>query len=175
MVDNKIKVFESKHIRTEWNEQEQDWYFSIVDVVGILTDQPMHRNASNYWRKLKQRMKEEGNQLVTDCHQLKMQAADGKYYKTDVANTKGILRIIQSIPSPKAEPFKMWLAQLGKERIDEITDPFGMPETAKIAKQGGSVAKAARKQYERQSGKKVVTPLNAKNLKELPRKEGGDG
>ena len=121
--EDKIRVFDNKQVRMEWNEDEQDWYLSIVDVVGILTDQPTQRSASNYWRKLKQRMKEEGNELVTICHQLKMQAADGKRYLTDVANSKGILRIIQSVPSPKAEPFKMWLAQVGADRLDEIADP----------------------------------------------------
>jgi len=279
--EDKIRVFDNKQVRMEWNEDEQDWYLSIVDVVGILTDQPTQRSASNYWRKLKQRMKEEGNELVTICHQLKMQAADGKRYLTDVANSKGILRIIQSVPSPKAEPFKMWLAQVGADRLDEIADPeisidrafqtylnkgyserwinqriktmevrkgltdewqrsgvndtrefatltdiitkewsgkttreykvfkglkkenlrdnmtnmelilnmlaeasatdlskeknpVGMAESSKVAKQGGSVAKAAREQYEKQSGKKVVTSLNAKNLKALKSKEDGD-
>ena len=281
-MSDKLKVFEDKRIRYEWNEDEQDWYLSIVDVVEILTEQPTHDGARKYWSVLKTRLKKEGNELTTICSQLKMQAADGKFYKTDVANTKGILRLIQSIPSPKAEPFKMWLAQLGKERIDEIADPeiaidrafetylkkgysekwinqriktmevrkeltdewqrsgiekaedfaaltdimtkewsgkttreykdfkglkkeslrdnmtnmelvlnmlaevsatdlskendpHGMAQSAKIAKQGGSVAKAARTQYEKQSGKKVVTPLNAKNLKSLKDKEGGDG
>ena len=283
--EQKIKVFNDKQVRMEWNEEEQDWYLSIVDVIGILTDQPTQRSASNYWRKMKQRMREEGNELVTICHQLKMMATDGKRYLTDVANTKGILRIIQSIPSPKAEPFKMWLAQVGAERLDELADPeitfdraiqtyqkkgysekwinqriktmevrkeltdewqrsgvietrefatltdimtkewsgkttreyknfkdlkkenlrdnmtnmelvlnmlaevsatdlskennpIGMAESSKIAKQGGSVAKAAREQYELQSGKKVVTSLNAKNLKALKSKDededGGD-
>jgi len=278
---NKLKVFESKQIRSEWNEEEQDWYLSIVDVIEILTEQPTHDGARKYWSVMKTRLKKEGNELTTVCSQLKMQAADGKFYKTDVANTKGILRIIQSIPSKKAEPFKMWLAELGKERIDEIADPeiaidrafqtylrkgysekwinqriktmevrrdltdewqragihdtkdfatltdimtkewsgkttreykvfkdlkkenlrdnmtnmelvlnmlaevsvtdlskendpSGMAASAKVAKQGGSVAKAAREQYEKQSGKKVVTPLNAKNLKALKDKEGGD-
>ncbi len=123
MDDNNVKLFESKRIRTAWDEEKQEWYFSVVDVVGILTDQPTQRGASNYWRKLKQRLNEEGSQLVTNCHQLKMQAADGKYYNTDVADTKGILRVIQSIPSPKAEPFKIWLAKVGAERIDETIDP----------------------------------------------------
>ena len=280
-MNDKIKIFEDKQIRMEWNEDEQDWYLSIVDVVNVLTDQPTHRSASNYWRKLKQRLKEEGSQLVTICHQLRMQSADGKYYKTDAANSKGILRIIQSIPSPKAEPFKMWLAEVGSERLDEITDPekaidrafetymkkgysekwinqriktmevrkdltdewqrsgikqtqdfaaltdimtkewsgkttreykvfkglrkenlrdhmtnmelvlnmlaevsatdlskerdpVGIAETAKIAKQGGSVARVARQQYEKQSGKNVVSPLNAKNLKDLTEKNDGD-
>jgi len=280
-MSDKIKVFEDSNIRAEWDEQEQDWYLSIVDVVAVLTDQPTKRNASTYWAVLKKRLKEEGNELLTICKQLKMKSADGKYYKTDAANSKGILRIIQSIPSPKAEPFKMWLAQLGKERLDEIadpeiaidrafqtylkkgysekwinqriktmevrkgltdewqrsgindtkdfatltdimtkewsgkttreykvfkglkkenlrdhmtnmelvlnmlaevsatdlskeSDPFGMAETAKVAKQGGTVAKAAREQYEIQSGKKVVTPLNAKKLKELKGKKDGE-
>ena len=279
--NNKIKIFGDKQVRTEWNEQDQDWYFSIVDVINILTDQPTHDGARKYWSVLKTRLKKEGNELTTICSQLKMKAADGKFYKTDVANSKGILRLIQSVPSPKAEPFKMWLAQLGKERIDEITDPeiaidrafqtylrkgysekwinqriktmevrkdltdewkrsgieeredfaaltdimteewsgkttreykkykglkkenlrdnmtnmeliltmlaevsatdlsketnpVGMTETAKIAKQGGSVARAARSQFEKQSGKKVVTRLNAKNLKAIRDKEEGD-
>ena len=281
-MNDKIKIFESKQIRTDWNEQEQDWYFSIVDVIDVLTEQPTHDGARKYWSVMKTRLKKEGNELTTVCSQLKMQSADGKFYKTDVANTKGILRIIQSIPSPKAEPFKMWLAQVGAERLDEIADPelaidrafqtyfkkgysekwinqriktmevrkgltdewqrsgieksedfatltdimtkewsgkttrdykkfkglkkenlrdnmtnmelvlnmlaevsatdlskennpSGIDESAIIAKQGGSVAKAARKQYESQSGKKVVTPLNAKNLKSLKeKKDGGD-
>jgi len=122
-MSDKIKVFEDSNIRAEWDEQEQDWYLSIVDVVGVLTDQPTKRNASTYWAVLKKRLKEEGNELLTICKQLKMKSTDGKYYNTDAANTKGIFRIIQSIPSPKAEPFKMWLARLGKERIDEIADP----------------------------------------------------
>jgi len=278
--NNKIQVFGDKEVRKEWNEQEQDWYVSIVDVIEVLTDQPTHDGARKYWSVMKTRMKKEGNELTTICSQLKMKSADGKLYNTDVANTKGILRIIQSVPSPKAEPFKMWLAQLGKERMDETadpeiaidrafqtylrkgysekwinqriktmevrkeltdewqrsgvtkteefatltdimtkewsgkttreyknlkglkrenlrdnmtnmelvlnmlaevsatdlsreTDPLGMTESAKVAKQGGSVAKAAREQYEKQSGKKVVTALNAKNLKAL--KDKGDG
>ncbi|MDR0491810.1 MAG: hypothetical protein LBH28_11260, partial [Oscillospiraceae bacterium] len=108
--DKKIKVFEDQKIRMEWDEEEQDWYVSIVDVVGVLTDQPTQRGASNYWAKLKERLKAEGaNQLLTNCQQLKMIAEDGKRRLTDVANTEQLLRIIQSIPSPKAEPFKIWL------------------------------------------------------------------
>lgn len=117
-----IKVFEDKEIRTQWNEQEEDWYFSVVDIVGVLTDKD-YDNARKYWNKLKQRLKEEGSELVSFCHQLKLQSADGKFYKTDVLDTKGILRLVQSIPSKKAEPFKMWLAQVGSERLDEIADP----------------------------------------------------
>jgi len=274
-INKMVKVFEDKNIRTEWNENEQDWYLSIVDVVGVLTEQPTKRGASTYWAVLKKRLKEEGaDELLTICKQLKMKSEDAKMRLTDVANTKGIFRIIQSIPSPKAEPFKMWLAQLGKERLDEIADPemaidrafetylkkgysekwinqriktmevrkdltdewqrsgieksedfatltdimtkewsgkttreykvfkglkkenlrdhmtnmelvlnmlaevsatdlskenelHGISEATKVAKQGGSVAKAARQQYEEQSGKNVVSPLNAKKLKEL--------
>jgi len=273
--DKKITVFEEKKIRKEWNEDEQDWYVSIVDVMGALTDQPTQRNASTYWAVMKKRLLDEGaSELLTNCKQLKMKAADGKMRMTDVANTKEILRIIQSIPSPKAEPFKVWLAQLGKERIDEVadpeiaidrafqtylrkgysekwinqriktmevrkeltdewqrsgvreskdfatltdimtkewsgkttrdyksykglkkenlrdhmtnmelilnmlaeasatdlsreTDPFGLDESAKVAKHGGSVAKAAREQHEMRTGKAIVSPLNAKNLKGL--------
>lgn len=115
-----IKLFQSKQIRSVWNEEEQQWYFSVTDVVGALTDSI---DPSAYWRKLKQRLISEGNETVTNCHRLKMQAADGKMRLTDVANTKDMLRIIQSIPSPKAEPFKQWLAQVGSERIAEIENP----------------------------------------------------
>ena len=276
--NNKIKLFEEKEIRKEWNEQEEDWYVSIVDVIEVLTGTD---NPRRYWSDLKRKMKAEGSQLYEEIVQLKMTAPDGKKRLTDVADTKQILRIIQSIPSPKAEPFKMWLAQLGKERIDEVadpeiaidrafqtylrkgyserwinqriktmevrkeltdewqrsgiedtkdfatltdimtkewsgkstreyknfkglkkenlrdhmtnmelvlnmlaevsatdlsreTDPIGMSESVKVAKQGGSVAKAAREQFEKQSGKKVISPLNAKNLKALKGNEGGD-
>lgn len=120
MTVNKIKVFENKTVRTVWNEDKEDWYFSIVDVVAVLTDS---KDAAAYWRKLKQRLNEEGNQSVTNCHALKMLAQDGKMRLTDVADTKQLLRLIQSIPSPKAEPFKIWLAQVGAERLDEIADP----------------------------------------------------
>ena len=119
-MENKLKVFESKQIRTLWNAEEEEWYFSVVDVVAVLTDS---KDPTAYWRKLKQRLKTEGNETVTNCHGLKMQAADGKMRETDCLDTKGVLRLVQSIPSPKAEPFKMWLAQVGSERLDEIADP----------------------------------------------------
>ena len=124
-MDNKdIQLFENKQIRTAWDEVNEEWYFSIVDVVDILTDSRDYNTARKYWNKLKQRLNDEGSQLVTNCHQLKMKSPkDGKHYKTDVANTEQLLRVIQSIPSPKAEPFKLWLAQVGKERIDETIDP----------------------------------------------------
>jgi prophage antirepressor-like protein len=115
-----IKLFETKRVRTAWNEDEEEWYFSIVDVVGILTESP---NPQVYWRVLKKRLREEGNETVTNCNGLKMLAPDGKMRMTDVASTEQIFRIIQSIPSPKAEPFKLWLAQAGKERLDQMQDP----------------------------------------------------
>lgn len=118
-----IQIFEDKRIRTAWDETNEEWYFSVVDVVGVLTDSPDYNTGRKYWNKLKQRLKEEGNELVTKCHQLKMKAADGKQRLTDVADTEQLLRIIQSVPSPKAEPFKLWLAQVGRERIEETIDP----------------------------------------------------
>lgn len=123
--NDKIQLFEDKRIRTAWDEEKEEWYFSIVDVVAVLTDQPDQRGASNYWAKLKQRLKEEGaDQLLTNCQQLKMKSPkDGKRYNTDVADTEQLLRIVQSIPSPKAEPFRAWLAQVGRERIEETIDP----------------------------------------------------
>ena len=123
--NDKIQLFENKRIRTAWDEEKEEWYFSIVDVVAVLTDQPDQRGASNYWAKLKQRLKEEGaDQLLTNCQQLKMKSPkDGKRYNTDVADVEQLFRLIQSIPSPKAEPFKQWLAQLGRERLEEIDDP----------------------------------------------------
>ena len=118
--ESAIKLFEQKQVRSVWNDDDEKWYFSIVDVVGILSDSP---NPNNYWKVLKSRLKKEGSQLVTDCNQLKMLSSDGKYYKTDVADTEQLFRLIQSVPSPNAEPFKLWLAQVGSERLDEIADP----------------------------------------------------
>ena len=119
-MENKIKVFESKQVRTLWNADEEEWYFAVVDIVAILTDS---NDARNYWYVLKNRLKKEGSELLTDCKGLKMRAPDGKMRTTDCLDTKGVLRLVQSIPSPKAEPFKMWLAQVGNERLDEIADP----------------------------------------------------
>lgn len=123
--NNSIQLFEDQVIRTAWDEENEEWYFSIVDVVGVLTDQKTARSASTYWAVLKKRLKDEGaDQLLTNCKQLKMKSPkDGKRYKTDVANTEQLLRIIQSIPSPKAEPFKLWLAEVGREKIEETIDP----------------------------------------------------
>ena len=117
---NNIQLFETKKVRTSWNDSEEQWYFSIVDVIAVLTDSP---NARKYWSVLKTRLKKEGSQLTTTCSQLKMQSADGKFYKTDVATTEQLFRLIQSVPSPKAEPFKLWLAKIASERLDEMQDP----------------------------------------------------
>ena len=195
---NNIKLFESKKVRFHWDVEQEKWYISIVDVIAILTDS-IDPNA--YWRKLKQRLKAEGNETVTNCHGLKMLAADGKMRMTDVADTEQLFRLIQSIPSPKAEPFKLWLAKVASERLDEIQDPelsidralenymnLGYSESwinqrlksieirkesKKVAKtQGGNVAKVAMKELEAKTGKKVVTALNAKDaLKTLPQQE----
>ena len=121
--DDRIQLFENKRIRTAWDAEKEEWFFSIVDVVAVLTDQPDQRHAAKYWSVLKTRLKKEGSELTTKCSQLKMRSADGKRYNTDVADTEQFLRIIQSIPSPKAEPFKLWLAQVGRERIEETIDP----------------------------------------------------
>ena len=122
--NDKIQLFEDKRIRTAWDEEKEEWYFSVVDVIAVLTDQPDARHASTYWAVLKKRLNNEGaGQLLTNCKQLKMTASDGRKRLTDVADTEQLLRIIQSIPSPKAEPFKLWLAQVGRERIEETIDP----------------------------------------------------
>jgi hypothetical protein len=141
--ETSIKLFEEIKVRTVWDEEEEKWWFSVLDIIAILTDQPDSKKVRNYWKWLKNRLKEEGselffgtnepvndtnhlkiiNQLVSNTNQLKLLAADGKYYKTDVADTKQVLRLIQSIPSPKAEPFKLWLSQLGYERLQEIENP----------------------------------------------------
>lgn len=120
-MESKIKIFENKQVRTAWNAGQEEWYFSVVDVVAVLTDSA---DPNNYWKVLKNRLKKEGSELVTNCNRLKLRSPkDGKTYNTDVLDTKGVLRLVQSIPSPKAEPFKMWLAQVGSERLDEIVDP----------------------------------------------------
>ena len=121
---DKIQLFENQKIRTAWDTEKEEWYFSVTDVIAVLTEQPTTRGASNYWAKLKQRLKEEGaDELLTNCQQLKMIASDGKRRATDVATIEQLLRIIQSIPSPKAEPFRLWLAEVGRERIEETIDP----------------------------------------------------
>jgi BRO family, N-terminal domain len=121
--EKKIQLFEKQAVRTHWNEKQEKWYFSIIDVVAVLTNQQNYQRARKYWNKLKERLITEGNETVTNCHQLKMPAKDGKMRFTDVADTEQLLRLIQSIPSSKAEPFKLWLAQVGYERIEENEDP----------------------------------------------------
>jgi len=118
--ENSIKIFEEKKVRTLWDEEQEKWYFSVIDVIEVLTESP---NPRKYWSVLKLRLKKEGSQLATNCSQLKMQSTDGKYYQTDVADQEQLFRLIQSIPSPKAEPFKLWLSQIASERLDEMQDP----------------------------------------------------
>ncbi len=130
-MSDQIQLFEEQQIRSAWDAEKEEWYFSIVDVVGVLTEADNYDKARKYWNKVKERIKEEGNELVTKCHQLKMRSPkDGKLYKTDVADTEQLLRIIQSIPSPKAEPFKLWLSKVGAERLEEIADPEKAMERA---------------------------------------------
>lgn len=118
-----IKLFEEKKVRSIWNEDEEKWYFSMVDVVAILSNQPTYQGARNYWKVLKHRLSKEGNETVTNCNQLKLEAEDGKMRLTDIADTEQLFRLIQSIPSPKAEPFKLWLAKVASERLEEMQDP----------------------------------------------------
>lgn len=125
-MSNDIKLFEGNQIRSSWNNEKEEWYFSIVDIIGVLTDS---KDSGAYWRKLKQRLKEEGSEVVTFCHALKLKSPkDGKMYKTGVADMQGVFRIIQSVPSPKAEPFKMWLAEVGKERKENLRDNMSTTE-----------------------------------------------
>jgi len=119
----KIAIFEGKKIRRQWDEKQEKWFFSVVDIIQVLTDQIDFTRARKYWNKLAERLRKEGSQVVTKCHQLKMQASDGKFYKTDVSDVETLLRLIQTVPSPKAEPIKLWLAKVGYERIQETTDP----------------------------------------------------
>ena len=121
--NDNIQLFENKRIRTAWDEEKEEWYFSVVDVVAVLTDQPDYQAARNYWKVTKKRLKDEGNETVTNCNRLKLPAEDGKMRLTDVADTEQLFRLIQSIPSPKAEPFKLWMAQVAKERLDQMQDP----------------------------------------------------
>lgn len=118
-----LMKFENKQVRSHWDAEEEKWYFSIVDVIAVLTDSPNYQTARNYWKVLKNRLNKEGNETVTNCNQLKMRAADGKMRMTDVADTEQLLRLIQSVPSPKAEPFKQWLAKVGSQRLDQLQDP----------------------------------------------------
>lgn len=142
--NERMQLFEDQPIRTAWDEQQEEWYFSVVDVVRILTGSSDHQAARNYWKVTKKRLKDEGNQSVTNCNRLKLRAADGKRRLTDVATTEQLLRIVQSIPSPKAEPLKLWLAQVGRERIDETLDPELIAERRRRAGRAWSRAKPKR-------------------------------
>ena len=182
------KLFEDKKIRTVWDDEQEKWYFSIVDVVGALTDQPDTEHARNYWKVLKHRLKKEGNETVTNCNRLKLMAEDGKQRLTDVADTEQLFRIIQSIPSPKAEPFKQWMAHVASERIDQLQDPElsitksknpqTLEDNMKCAADGGEVARVAREQLEAKTGRNVVSPLSAKRFfegqKDHDKIEGGN-
>lgn len=156
--ENKIAVFDNKQIRRLYDEKEEVWYFSVIDIVEVLTESS---NPRDYWFKMKQRVQtEDGFELSTVCRQFKLKAADGKQRTTDVANVEGVFRIIQSIPSPKAEPFKQWLAELSTRQIAESEQAKGLNENAKAGVKGGSIAKNARKELEAKTGKSVVTGDN---------------
>ncbi len=202
-----IKLFNQKQVRCQWNDTEEKWYFSVIDIIEVLTDSKRPRK---YWGDLKKKITDEGGELSEKIGQLKMEAADGKKYKTDVADTETVLRLIQSIPSPKAEPFKIWLAKVGYERIEETEEykkfkdlkkenlrdnmtnlelvlnmlaeastteiskeqkPETFQQNKNVAKKGGEVAKVARKQLEKNTGKNVVTNLNAKTFLEEKKKK----
>jgi hypothetical protein len=180
-----LAVFENFKIRRIYDEKLETWYFSVVDIIAALIQQPEYQTARKYWNKLKERLKKEGSQSVTNCHQLKLEASDGKRYATDVADPRTLLRIIQSVPSPKAEPIKLWLAKVGYERIQNLRDHMseaeliftalaelstrqiaesveatGMGENAASGKKGGRIAKRARRELESKTGKSVVTGEN---------------
>ena len=165
--NDKLQMFENQPIRTAWDEEQEEWYFSVVDVVAVLTDQPDSRHAAKYWSVLKTRLKNEGSELTTNCSQLKMKAADGKRRLTDVATTEQLLRIIQSIPSKKAEPFKMWLAMVGRERIEEIIDPELTIERAldTYAKKGYSPEWINQRMQTIRARKELTDSLDAKKKK----------
>ena len=149
-----IKIFGERKVRSVWDDVAEKWYFSVVDVVAVLTDSADPRN---YWKVLKNRLKKEGNETVTNCNQLKLRAEDGKMRLTDVSDQEQLFRLIQSIPSPKAEPFKVWMAKIASA----ATLPRNMMEHHRVAASGGGVAKNARLELERKTGRKVVSPLNA--------------
>ena len=184
---NAIKLFEAKKVRTVWEDKEEKWYFSIVDVVAVLTDSP---NPRKYWSVLKTRLKKEGSELTTNCSQLKMKSADGKMYLTDVADTQQLLRVIQSIPSPKAEPFKLWIAQIAKERLDQMQDPELSIEQAmadykrlgysdnwinqrlkSIEIRKDLTDEWKKRGLEAKTGKSVISPLNAQKIISLKKGE----
>ena len=182
-----IRLFEERKVRAIWDDEQEEWYFSIVDVISILTDSP---NPRKYWSVLKTRLKREGSELTTNCSQLKMQAADGKKYLTDVANTEQLFRLIQSVPSPKAEPFKLWIAQVAKERLDQMQDPELSIEQAMVdyKRLGYSdnwinqrlksieirkdlTDEWKKRGLEAKTGKSVISPLNAQKIISLTKGE----
>ena len=171
-----IQLFGEQKVRTKWDDEKQKWFFSIVDVCGVLTDQPDEEHARNYWKVLKHRLKKEGNETVTNCNQLKLLAADGKMRLTDVADMEQMFRLIESIPSKKAEPFKQWMAEVAARRVDQMQDPElnilaeastteiskaqnpkGFKQSAEVAHKGGKIAGDARKKLESQIGRSVIT------------------
>ena len=167
-----IKLFEENKVRSHWDDEQEKWHFSVKDIVAVLTEQKEYKKAQSYWTTLKNRLKNEGSEFVTKCDKLKLIASDGKKYLTDVADIETIFRLVQSIPSPKAEPFKLWIAKVARERIDEIEgpeigngkEPKTFVENKKIAKQGGTIAGNTRKEIEAKTGKKVVSDVSAKKL-----------
>lgn len=182
-----IRLFEERKVRAIWDDEQEEWYFSIVDVIQILTDSA---DGRKYWNKLKQRLKEEGNKLVTNCHQLKLRATDGKMRLTDVANTEQLFRLIQSVPSPKAEPFKLWIAQVAKERLDQMQDPELSIEQAmadykrlgysdnwinqrlkSIEIRKDLTDEWKKRGLEAKTGKSVISPLNAQKIISLKKGE----
>lgn len=160
----KLAMFEGKKIRRIWDEKREKWYFSVIDIVSILTQQDNFKKAQSYWTTLKSRLKQEGSESVTKCDKLKLQSADGKFYKTDVADVETLLRLIQSVPSPKAEPIKLWLAR----QIAETMRSEGLEENKLPARKGGNIAKNARMELEQKTGKKVISGSNY-----LPQKKKG--
>lgn len=182
-----IRLFEERKVRAIWDDEQEEWYFSIVDVIQILTDSA---DGRKYWNKLKQRLKEEGSELVTNCHQLKLRATDGKMRLTDVANTEQLFRLIQSVPSPKAEPFKLWIAQVAKERLDQMQDPELSIEQAmadykrlgysdnwinqrlkSIEIRKDLTDEWKKRGLEAKTGKSVISPLNAQKIISLKKGE----
>ena len=182
-----IRLFEERKVRAIWDDEQEEWYFSIVDVIQILTDSA---DGRKYWNKLKQRLKEEGSELVTNCHQLKLRATDGKMRLTDVANTEQLFRLIQSVPSPKAEPFKLWIAQVAKERLDQMQDPELSIEQAmadykrlgysdnwinqrlkSIEIRKDLTDEWKKRGLEAQTGKSVISPLNVQKIISLKKGE----
>lgn len=160
--NHKIQIFNGQKVRTVWNADEEKWYFSIVDVVAVLTDQPDYDHARNYWKVLKHRLIKEGNETVTNCNQLKMLANDGKMRLTDVADQQQLFRIIQSIPSPKAEPFKQWMAQVATTvELSKSQNPKGFRQSAKVAHEGGKIAGETRAKIESQTGRSIVSKEKA--------------